>query len=375
MLTSKQNTRLHWLRLASGCLLSSFYFVTCPSRAATAEKPIVETQAVAEELPTAPLANSPPSPVEDRIRLAQQQKRLLSELKGPPEVVWIDVGGEKVLGFWRPDQSGKSVGAVVLLHAQGQSPRWADSLLRLHEYLPLYGWATFSIELPELPKPHISLRRLKLTPSDETDVTQAPSSKPLDETQIVHQESDPSVPIATAAPDLPLASATFSVADVRITIQQRIKAATQYLHQQGQYNVVLLGEGVSALWALEHLDQADAPYAPSSSDGARKAIVTRAVRAVIMLDLRIPESLSAQELSEHLRHPEVPILDVYTDLGFAARHAAGERKQIGIKAGYETYIQRRLPPSTGVFDTDTETKLTKTLRGFLQKHAQGEALN
>lgn len=338
------------------------------------EKPVDETREVAKDdlMSTAKGTDALSDRVNDKSRLDQQQQRLLTELKGPPEVVWLDVDGQKVLGFWREDQSGKPVGAVVLLHAQGHNPRWIDSLLRMHAYLPLHGWATLSIELPELPQPQIPLRQSDKPKSADATTTPAPDTATVDETQVVHQESNPSPPLTSGDVALP---ATMSIADIRTTIQRRITAATQYLHQQGQYNLVLLGEGASALWALEHLDQASVPDAPTAADKTRKAIVDRAIRAVIMLDVHLPELIPQQELQEHLRHPQVPTLDIYTDLSQDAQREARQRKQISKKAGYEAYIQKRLPPAAGVMDIDLETNLTKNLRGFLKQHAQGEALD
>ena len=139
---------------------------------------------------------------------------------------------------------------------------------------------------------------------------------------------------------------------------------------------MLLGEGASALWALEHLGQAAAPdKLPKADDPTRKAIVDRPIRALIMLDIRIPDSLPLSELKERLRHPNIPTMDIYTDPGVPARQAANERKQLSIKAGYQTYVLKRLPPAAGIPAMEEETNLVKALRGFLQQHARGEQLD
>jgi hypothetical protein len=378
MLTAKQNTPLHGFRLLFICLCSCF---CCGSKLwaqTPTDKSVDETQVIAAEKPQPPAdASATPVPAaeSDRIRLEQRQQQLLSELKGPPEAVWVDVDGEKILGFWRQDQSGKPVGAVLLLHAQGQNPRWTDPLLRLHQHLPLHGWATLSIDLPELPEPVIPERKTEPAPPNIEAAPQSTQTAVTDETQVVHQEPDATSAVTAAADPTPAPPATVSITDIRAAIQKRITAATQYLHQQGQYNLVLLGEGAGALWALEHLEQAAVPAAPAAADEAQKAIVDRAIRALILIDARVPEPLLPGELIERLRHPQVPTLDVYTDLGLNARRAAAERKQVSVKAGYQTFVQKRLLPAAGTLDIEAETNLIKTLRGFLQKRAQGVKLD
>lgn len=375
MLTAKHNTVPRWPALIYACLLYCTPWGFQPLWAQT--KPVDETQIVATDEPQGavqPDAPAKSSTTNDKTRLAQQRRRLLAELKGPPEAVWIEVDGEKLLAFWHPDQSGKPLGALVLLHAPGQNPRWADLLLRLHEYLPLHGWATLSIELPELPGHAIPDRKPLVPASNTAPEPQATQTAAVDESQVVHQEADEPA-TATETPANPVPTPVDSIAEVRAGIQRRITAATQYLHQQGQYNLVLLGEGAGAFWALEHLEQAVAPAAPTSTDATRKGIVERAIRALIMVDLQIPEPLVAKTSGGLLRHPQVPTLDLYTDWSPAARDAAAGRKQEAVKAAYETYIQKRLPPAAGVLDSKRETTLTKTLRGFLQQHAQGEKLN
>lgn len=370
MATAKHNTRRRWRQLTRACLLSGLCCgpFALHAQQAAPEKPTDAPPAAADPPPAA--AQAPATAVSDKVRLEQQQQRLLSELLGPPAAVWIEVGGEKALAFWTEDQSEKPVGAVMLLHAQGQNPRWSDTLLRLHHHLPQHGWATLSIELPELPEPGVPERTLEPPPAQAAP---APTgSDPVDETKVVHQEPATDT---TAAAATPPPAPQVTVADARAAIQRHVAAGTQYLQQKGQYNLVLLGEGASALWALEHLAEATVPDAPKSADPTRKVVLDRPIRALIMLDLRIPESLPPQELSERLRHPEVPTLDAYTDFSIDARRAADERKRLSVKAGYQTYVQKRLPPAVGMPDIAEETNLTKTLRGFLQQHAQGEQLD
>lgn len=305
-----------------------------------------------------------------KVRLALQRQNLLMALEGPPDAVWIEVDGEKIPGFWRADQSGRPLGAVLILPAQAENARWSQTLAQLHHHLPKHGWATLSVELPELPEPAIPQRPSPVAPVDAPD---SASTHSADETSLENQETEPATsPPPPATQD----AASTTIEETRSAIQRKITAATAYLHQQGQYNLVLIGEGVSALWVLEHLGVAVAPPAPKGADENRKAIVERAIRAVVLLDAQTPNYLQPTELTERLRFPQVPTLDLYTDPTIPARNLAAQRKQASIKAGYEVFVQRQLAPPAGPREAadPAETRLTKAIRGFLQRHAQGVAM-
>lgn len=302
-----------------------------------------------------------------KIRLKETQRQLLTQIKGPPEPIWLPVEDQQVLAFWQPDQSGQPLGAVLMLHAQGQNPRWKATLLRLHEYLPAYGWATLSVELPDLP-PQAIPERPQPDSSGAHSETSPPEGDTAQEQPTRNTEAaDTETATEESAVQPPAAIAKPTREDVEEQIQLRIQAASAYLHQQGQFNLVVLGEGISAQWALQYLAIAVPPAAPTSADTKRSAVIERAVRALVLLNPKDEPG----NLTDLLQHPAVPTFDVFTDFSLDIRKAADKRKQKARKAGYEHYVQRRLPPMTGATDAD-EIMVTKAIRGFLQKHAKGE---
>lgn len=66
------------------------------------------------------------------------------------EQLMLKVGSEEVLSLYRPVQSGRFDGGVILLHDRGTQPDWPGVIRTLRRKLPLYGWSTLSIELPAL---------------------------------------------------------------------------------------------------------------------------------------------------------------------------------------------------------------------------------
>lgn len=371
-----------------------FWLCAAVSQQARAQDPPPPAEPqVTEEAPATP------SPSEDIAkpvvnqpvaeRLAERHRQLLHDLKGPPTALWLPVDDRQVLAFWQPDRSGKPLGAVLMLHDRGENPRRAATLRRLHEYLPTHGWATFSVELPDLPGAAVPPRPNPPAPAatpnqpaaENSPSTEAPPSTgnpaenaSVDEKEVVHQETEPEASVEATDNSSPTPAPTPSREEVVEHIHRRITAATAYLHQQGQYNLVLLGEGSSAHWVLQHLDKAVPPPPVESADKKSKGIIDRAFRAVILVNPRTPEAAELVPLDEVLRHPEIPTFDVFTDFHLDTLAAAQNRRQAAKQQGYEHYVVRRLPPANGANPESVETALTKAVRGFLQKYAQGVEL-
>lgn len=343
-----------------------------------AQEPAVDPQATEQVPATSPPSAETSKPVSSQTvgeRLADQHRQLLHDLKGPPTALWLPVDGRQVLAFWQPDKSGKPSGAVLMLHDRGENPRRAATLRRLHEYLPTHGWATFSIELPALPEAAVPPRTTPapsvVTPPEEPTDENPTETAPANESEIVHQEPDVAASADTTGNSLPAEAPSPSRQEVVDHIHRRIEAATAYLHQQGQYNLVLLGEGSSAHWVLQHLDKAIPPPTVESADKKSKGIIDRAFRAVILVNSRTPDGAAENVLPDELLHPEIPTFDVFTDFHLEILEDAENRRQKAKQKGYEHYIIRRLPPPNGATPEHNETLLTKAIRGFLQKYAQG----
>ncbi|WP_370589630.1 DUF3530 family protein [Saccharophagus sp. K07] len=380
MSRAKHSAPRRQLPLLLGLLLSIMPLTFATIAAQEPDAPLAP-QATPEELdistPSAP-ANLPVP-----IRLENTQRQLLTELKGPPSTVWLQVGDKSVPAFWQPDQSGNPRGAVLLLHAQGQHPRWKSTMQRLHQYLPVHGWATLSVELPDLPPPAIPKRPEKPNPPKETtaETASAGATSPEQDVPGDNTASVNDLDVGDSTPDETATNETAAPAqeppakptrkEVMGQIQQRIQAGTDFLHQQGQFNLVLLGEDISTLWALQYLETAVPPTPITSADSKRKAIIERAIRAVVLLNPRLPADTSLPPLTDLLQHPQVPTFDVFSDLSLEARQEAQIRRQKAKQMRYENYVQRRLPPMTGANPDADEILVTKAIRGFLQKHCQG----
>lgn len=332
-----------------------------------------------------------------RERLATQTQHLLANVEPPPHPVWISVQGEQVLGFWHADTSGAPVGAILMVHDQGHSPRRPDTLLNLHRIMPRHGWATLSIEMPTMrPSPiPARVRSEPIVPSStiSTDadmptppngdapqrLTQDAQTEPteveVDETKIVHQEEDPT-PAKEPAAAIPMPTEpTPTAEEIEQMAMATMQAGLDYLQQQNQFNIVILGEGLGAARALKFIAQAEVGSPPTQTTGraSKRGVVSRPIRALVLLNADLPGGNTESPL-ELIRHPEVPTLDLITSVDLEVRANAAKRKRMSQKMQYQTYTLRRLMPQAGVNTEDQENDITKTIRGFVTKNAQGVKL-
>ncbi len=122
---------------------------------------------------------------------------------GVADQLMLKTGSEEILSLYRPVQSSRSDGGVILLHDRGTQPDWPGVIQTLRRGLPRYGWSTLAIKLPAL----------------EAGVQTSP--------QVLKQWSE-SVPVA-------------------------IDAAIMVLEARNISNIVLIGHGSGALVAADYM--------------------------------------------------------------------------------------------------------------------------
>jgi hypothetical protein len=210
---------------------------------------------------------------------------------------------EDYYGLFLADASGSPQGGVLILHDNQQHGHWPDIVAPLREYLPQYGWATLSIELPDTPARRRFKREIVGTQAqldkiadDKVDEADNPApdaaiatnqdgepalteeaidssgpaleGKPEEASEDEPQDDDnlePALPRLAKLPDLPETGITGAseiseppfdaLAHYRKQNQQRILAAMEFLRNKGQFNLVIIGHGIGAAWAIDYLDQ------------------------------------------------------------------------------------------------------------------------
>lgn len=307
-------------------------------------------------------------------QLRQAQRQHLIAGSPEPDLRWLTVADQRIMAAWQPDISGTQRGAVLILPAAEQDPVTPVYLRNLHRYLPTHGWATLSLELPNPPKQPIPPRTpppAEIPPEQpqaepEEPADEAPA-EPIDETQVVFNDlAEPLADTPEAEPEDIQKRPKLTPEELTAATLSHIQAGIDFLHEQGHYNIVLLGLGQGAAQGLIYLEQNKGRTLP---DGAPPRAGDRWIRAVVLIHPSTTYWPQMPPIHELLGNPDTPLLDLFIkDEGIASREAQ-LRYQRSRALNYEYYFQRGLsapPPETG-----GENRVTKAVRGFITRHAEG----
>ncbi len=102
-------------------------------------------------LASKPLLATDSLPTELALSESIQAEQLAKTLK-PGEALWLEVDQDKFLTIFTPDVSDRPKGGAILLHDANAHPDWPDVIRPLRTSLPSHGWATISIQLPNINK-------------------------------------------------------------------------------------------------------------------------------------------------------------------------------------------------------------------------------
>lgn len=304
--------------------------------------------------------------------VAQRHNTLVAQAVGPPQPVWLNVNEHELLALWQPDRSGQAKGAALILPAPGKQPLASALVAQLQSYLPLHGWATYALGLPELPAtappPRPPAPEPAAAPAKPADTNQpAAAEAAVDETQVVYTEPENRAETGQMADAAPAKTdAAVLRADYDQLINAAIRQAIADLNSKGQYNIAVIGSGNGAIYALQFAAQSAAAQQPATSieKKNRKAVVERTLRALVLVQLpplaKVGDSLATIAA--------LPTLDLYTNDRGPAQRAGEDRYYAARQAKHDIYL-RRAEPAASINATPAAT--VKHIRGFLDKHAAG----
>ncbi len=286
----------------------------------------------------------------------QQALALLSDEVDTNDIRWLQAHGEKFLALWQPDRTGNPFGAILILHGEGQSVDEPDEINAIRNNLSHFGWATLSVNLPAPKDNEVPPR-----PADK------PSAQPTET-----PSADANTPEAGNKPT-EKAQATKSTAPKPMRhpeeiSEARLDAAIAFLNEQGQYNIVVVGQGVGAARAMRYID--------NISDNKKMAKVKtrgkiqRPIRAVVLLQARNRIPATNDQLTRYFNDASLPILDLHYGDHFLDRTETKARAKAARAARIENYYQIKILRPTET-DEGSENRLTRRIRGFLNKHAKG----
>jgi pimeloyl-ACP methyl ester carboxylesterase len=220
------------------------------------------------------------------------------------EVCELKTAETPFMGIYTEAEQGPTGRAVILVHGIGAHPDWPEVVHPLRVGLPEHGWSTLSIQMPILA-----------------------NDAELKDYLPLFDESGP-----------------------------RLKAAADYLHQQGAKTVVIVGHSLGASMAARFV--ADNP-------GAVDGLVIIGL-TVIELDEKMNGALALEKIT-------LPVFDLYgsRDLDGVLK-SSDSRARAARKAGNQNYRQLAIEGGDHFF-VGTEDELVRRVYGWLKSHYETPA--
>lgn len=351
---------------------------TAPAEQSTAENTSdtakEETETVTEEKkPPARLSSKLP-----RSTLALDQTRKMQILaaslpSGTP--YWLNDGKEDFLAVWQEDKTGDAQGAVLIIHAEGEHPSWPRTTQPLHDSLPNYGWATMSISLPDpvhIPLPARTLDAKVIPPPVSRDIINDEAVTENDDSKIESTATPPDTTATTSIEKIPVdipATAqknSPSSEEIEIIAEERLTAALKFLHDKGQFNIVLMGTGTGAIRSHKLMKN----IVPIIDDARLKKKIEKPIRGSIIFNARNTMPSGEETYTDWFFDPEMPVLDIYTTDDLRNISDAKARKALSRKNNIPTHKQIKL--TTLSYERSwQENQLSRRVRSFLDAYVQG----
>jgi len=359
-------------------------------------------------------ADPPPVPLNERQLpdTSAKQSLYLQEhmalFNREEELTQLSTGEETIFGLFLPETSGAPNGAVLILHDNQQHGHWPEVVAPLREYLPDYGWASLTLELPDAPQKVLPARTFSQSPeentpteeqksedtateenqappvaeeansekdSEEAKDNQGPDTEASEVAQINEAEEayEPALPRLEKLPEIPQRSAGQGPPQTPAEQQNaeelylkdgrgRIKTAIEYLQQEkGQLNLAIIGVGVGAAWAVDYVSRYAQQLNPEEDN---KGMV------IITIDpINEDEIIPGNE--QQMTDITVPYLELLT--GKADNRQAefyAKRRQGKMKGAKRTdYRQIRFTQLSS--PEQSESDLGRRIRGWLKTNAGG----
>lgn len=374
------------------CLISSFTHAEEDS----VQDSSTEDSSV-EEVTDSPEHYLPNIPVK-RAKSLLEHMRLFNR---EDEVVRLNTPTESFYGLFLAEASGQPQGGILLLHDNQQHGHWPDVIAPIREYLPQFGWATLSIELPDAPaKKRIKREELAASnidtdgnqesaPQDieanETsdDDSEQPESAEIDQDEPVdnsglagsadsiiepdnNEDAEPALPRLQSLPATSETEATASKPETAaepneamIYLKQnrnRILTAIEYLKSRGQFNIVIIGYGVGAAWAIDYVQQED------TGEQDQKGLT------LITIDA-LASRFDPDKMQQQMKNLQVPYLDLIHPQPGDSLQMAKKRLSIMKRAKNSRY-QQIITANMANYN-ETESPTSRRIRGWLMKNAGG----
>ncbi|MGH1486933.1 MAG: DUF3530 family protein [Cellvibrionaceae bacterium] len=329
-----------------------------------------ESEQVADEEPAAqqkPVRLSGNTPRARKPTSEDESMKILADYLPQESLLWLENRDERFLSIWQKDRSGDPKGALLIVHAEGEHPAWPNTTKPLHDTLPDYGWATLAISLPtpDLPKvPDRTLpTKVKLVVKTKVDDTQESNEETPEEGKEAAKNSETKKAPQVAQRPPPKMEKSVSA---ELRSEKRLEAALRFLHDQGQFNLIIMGNGSGAIRAHDFLDK----ITPKISNPKLKESFEKPVRAMVILNGRNQLPTMKNNYGGWFSDPEIPVLDIFIETDYRNSADAKKRKVLARQKKVDIYKQVRITETFGEKSWG-ENQLSRRVRSFLDTNAVG----
>lgn len=297
----------------------------------------------------------------------QKQLDLLSSEINEADIKWLTSEGKTFLSLWQPDQTGNPFGALLILHGNGQSLDDPYEISAIRNNLAQHGWATLAIHLPATAKKAIPPRPDPVMPKSTNPEGNAQMKEGEEEQAETGMESSTSKKEDTSKKAMETSSSPMEKEDPEKIVKARMDAAVTFLKEQGQYNIVIIGHGISANRAMRYIDILSGGRKLRTQ---KKRKIKRPFRAAVLVAARNQTAISTKRIDDYFNDPGLPVLDITYGEHYMDQTEIRQRAKTARAAGIRDYFQIKMLRPTGV-EEDYENRLTRRIRGFLNTHAKG----
>ncbi|HWV15122.1 MAG TPA: DUF3530 family protein [Cellvibrio sp.] len=335
--------------------------------------------------PNAPPAdpNAPPAaqplpekPVEKPLYAspAERDNSLLANAR-PDEALWLETPNEKIVALHKLGETRKAKGSLLMLHAPEQPQLWPATLETLRRNLPLYGWETLAVPLPQkYPSPHPERDPPSSAPSanssaSSTEGESASSAAPSQETGAIDAGAQSSSAAAASSAEASSSEPAKPLLPREQLINERVEAAIKELNKNGQFNTVVLVDNSSAVDSLAGL------YKKINTNNGDKETIDGPLQALILVNMQDQEPLSKEQLGNIFAVEALPIMDVFfssenqQQMDMRRLHRAE-----AMRKNVKHYRQIVLPAENIRMTRDTQGFWLEKVRGFMEKQAEGKEI-
>lgn len=312
------------------------------------------------------------------------------------EVITLETENESFYGLFLEEESGNPQGAILILHDNQQHGHWPKVIAPIREYLPQFGWTTLAIELPDTPartrtpreiaKPTQSSEESTSStnntennsadeenqtddPADSDETAKITSSETELETE-AEKDAEPALPRLQELPVLTeddtqdANTSEDKELSPKIIYQQqnanRIISAVNHLKSLNQLNIVILGHGTGAAWAVDYIQKQDKDSAEATTG-----------LTLITIDA-LTSQFTPQKMHEQIKDIKVPYLDLIHPEKTRAVLLAKKRLRILKRTKTADHQQFITPVMSGYGDNESPTN--RRIRGWLMNNAAGSVV-